>query len=92
MIGEQRDFAVAFVKGVKEGQESGLNNRKLLTNDKLCDYLNIKNFSSITQLPHNVLSVLKEYNVYIRKLRGRNLWGVWWLPAGEISHGRYKSR
>ncbi len=89
--GEQRDFAVAFAKGVIEGQKSGKNNRKLLTSDKLSTYLNIMNVKD-KQLPRNILDVFKEYNVYIRKLRGRDMWGIWWQTDGNISHGRGVSR
>lgn len=91
MDGEQRDYAIAFAKGVITGQNSGKNSRKLLTNQKLCKYLNISNMTD-RQLPSNILSVFKEYNVYVRKLRGKDMWGVWWQEEGEIAHGRGKSK
>lgn len=90
MIGEQRDFAVAFAKGVLYGQKSGKNNRKLLESARLCEYLNLSNIDK--QLPRNILTVFKEYNVYVRKLRDRDLWGVWWQIEGNVSHGRGVSR
>lgn len=90
MMGEQRDFAIAFSKGVRNGQKAGKNNRKLIDRIVLGELLGLGNPNK--QLPINVLSVFKDYNVYIRKLRGKDKWAVWWLEFGENAHGRGVSR
>jgi len=90
MEGEQRDYAIAFCKGVRNGQQSGKNNRKLIEMTVLVELLGLSNPKA--QTPHNILSVFKEYNVYVRKLRGKDKWAVWWLEFGDIAHGRGVSR
>jgi hypothetical protein len=40
------------------------------------------------QLPHNMLHVFKEENVYVRKLRGKDVFAVWWTEDKLSAHGR----
>lgn len=54
--------------------------------ENIKDVLNVNLIDK--QLPHNMLYVFKEENVYVRKLRGKDLFAVWWTEDDMSSHGR----
>lgn len=83
---EYKDYAIAFAKGIKETQEAGEDNSTLLTPKKIIDILGYNPLQQ--QMPHNMLRIFKDENVYIRKLRGEDLFRAWWLPNGETAQGR----
>lgn len=84
MIGEQYDIAVAFCKGVILGQRQGKMYRKLLTIEEIKELLRIKN---INPIPDKVRDAFTDYSVYVRKLRGKNYYAVWWDEKTNY-HGR----
>lgn len=82
-IGEQSDRAVAFCKAVIEDQEEGKNNRKIM---KIEDFKRTLSITTIKPIPEIMRKVFYKYNVYTRKLRGRDLIAIWWQE--ETAHGR----
>ncbi len=82
-IGEQSDRARAFCIAVKEDQKEGKKNRKIMSVDSFKRTLDINNISPI---PEMVREVFYEYNVYTKKLRGKDYVGIWWQT--KPAHGR----
>lgn len=82
-IGEQSDRARAFCKAVVEDQEEGKDNRKLMTVE---DFMRVLDITTIKYIPEMMRSEFYKYNVYTRKLRGRDLIAIWWQK--EPAHGR----
>lgn len=84
MYGEQYDIAIAFAKGVIQGQKQGKNNRKILNIEKFKEQLKI---DTVSPLPDKVREAFIEYNVYSRKLRNKPYIAVWW-DENKSYHGR----
>ena len=86
MTGEPYDYAVVFTNAIKSSQEEGKKNRKLFTPEKIKELLTIDLINK--QMPITILDLFISENIYVRKLRGQNMFGVWWQDGEKKSHGR----
>jgi len=84
MIGEQYDIAVAFANGVLLGQKQGKKHRKVISVEKFKELLQIE---VVSPLPDKIREAFTDYNVYTRKLRGKEYVAVWW-DEKDSYHGR----